>query len=219
MCRLKAVDGFGGKKESVAKGFVSNLTKGSGSTAGGGQGVGGDWHCPRCKILVFASKTQCFLCHTAKTDFTAAQLAAAAAGTQFTSFTGTKVQILTQQALAAPAAAADASTDKGKDKKKDGDAAPVAAVAVTCASTSVFTLCANPHLPTPLPSPPCPRALHPSLSCLRNTVLGELSHPSLSCLRNTVLGELLIDMPLFPSPSFICSECADAGRCNRIEVQ
>ena len=83
---------------------------------------------------MFASKTQCFLCHTAKTDFTAAQLAAAAAGTQFTSFTGTKVQILTQQALAAPAAAADAATDKGKDKKKDGDAAPVAAVAVTRAT-------------------------------------------------------------------------------------
>ena len=75
----------------------------------GGAGGGGDWHCPRCKILVFASKTQCFLCHTAKTDFTAAQLAAAAA-------------------------AADASTDKGKDKKKDGDAAPVAAVAVTRAT-------------------------------------------------------------------------------------
>ncbi len=41
MCRLKAVDGFGGKKESVAKGFVSNLTKESGSTAGGGAGGGG----------------------------------------------------------------------------------------------------------------------------------------------------------------------------------
>jgi hypothetical protein len=33
--------------------------------------------------------------------------AAAAPGTQFTSFNGTQVQILTQQALAAPAAAAD----------------------------------------------------------------------------------------------------------------
>ena len=59
---LAAVDGVGGKKEKVVKGFVGNLTKGAGSGAvgagghdargggGGGGGTQGDWNCPRCSI-------------------------------------------------------------------------------------------------------------------------------------------------------------------------
>ena len=113
---LKAVDGHGGKKENVVKGFVGNLAKGGGGAAGGrgsaasGAAPGGDWHCPRCKIVVFASKTQCFLCHTAKTDFTAAQLAAAAA------------------------ASGDAAKQSGKDKKAP-EAGPLAAVTTTRSTT------------------------------------------------------------------------------------
>ena len=93
---LKAVDGHGGKKENVVKGFVSTLTKGgSGAGAAGAGGAApGDWYCPNCKIVCFATKTQCFVCRTPKTDFSAAQLNAAAA--------------------AATAAAAGAG---GKDKK------------------------------------------------------------------------------------------------------
>ena len=76
------MDGKGGKKESVVKGFVASLSKTEGGRAGGKDtaagGGGGDWHCPNCKIVVFASKTQCFLCRTPKTDFTAARLSAAA---------------------------------------------------------------------------------------------------------------------------------------------
>ena len=64
---LAAVDGKGGKKESVVKGFVASLSKTEGGRAGErycGRRGGGDWHCPNCKIVVFASKTQCFLCRT-----------------------------------------------------------------------------------------------------------------------------------------------------------
>lgn len=116
---LKAVDGHGGKKENVVKGFVGNLTKGGGVAAGpSGKGSAislgglpsGDWHCPKCKIVVFASKTQCFLCHTAKTDFTAAQLAAAAAS-------------------------ANTSTQSSKDRKT-AESLPLAAAVTTTRSTT-----------------------------------------------------------------------------------
>jgi len=53
--------GFGGGGGDGGSGY--------GGGFGGGSGAprrDGDWNCPGCNALVFASKSECFKCHTPK---------------------------------------------------------------------------------------------------------------------------------------------------------
>jgi len=64
--------GGGGRSRSRSRGGDRYGGGGGRSSFGGGGGGGeirpGDWECPRCRINVFASKSECFKCGARKED-------------------------------------------------------------------------------------------------------------------------------------------------------
>lgn len=60
--------GGGGRDRSPSRGRGGGGSFGGGSFGGGGKGGGkpGDWDCPECGAMVFASKSECFKCGARK---------------------------------------------------------------------------------------------------------------------------------------------------------
>jgi len=69
-CRFSHGDAGGGggteKGKDGGKGKGKGDGGGKGKSEGGGDSRPGDWTCPGCGMMVFASKSECFKCHTTR---------------------------------------------------------------------------------------------------------------------------------------------------------